>query len=211
MAVAKHDDVRGPLQDHPQRGEIEDLLRGRSPSSSGLSHLGSNDQIAAHFDISPELVRQHRLFLFPADPIIEARRAHKEKHPDGESLARAVSPPVVAMLDGVLEAADVYVSAKIQQVGPLSRWVGVGDLITTEEAGNGVSHGTAYKLPAARGVIGLLRALFARVHALESLIASGDPELLSAERDIIIKRLRLRSDDELVAEAKRRGYEVEKA
>ena len=146
----------------------------------------------------------------PAREQLEA--AIRGEVPLDQKLAHTSEPPIAVLPQGFLGNDSVYVSARICRVGSSNRWVGVGDLLTEEEAGDGVSHGSAYRLPAKRGVIGLLRAYLARVKALEELIASGDAELLDAERaSLKAGRLPAVSDSDLLAEAESRGLTVEES
>ena len=200
--MAEANDVRGPLHDHPKVGEIEQAFRIAQDSND---HIASRFGVGSQDGVPPsEVVRRHRSHF---------QSVNAPEVPLDEQMAQQDNPAVVVFPDNALaeNAEWVYVSAIIGKIGPQSRWVGLGDLITAEEAGNGVSHGTAYKLPARRGVIGLLRATFERIHALEALVLSQDSELLASERERMIKTRGLTADAQLVAEAERRGYEVGKA
>lgn len=179
----------GPLDRHPRVGGIEAALRQGAESNQqiaarfGVRGIDGSDE---HIAIPPEqVVRLHRLQVAERDRVEE---------PTDQRLARMEEPPLVPLPAGDPVPVDIGETGEewaavhagpAGRVGPSGRWVGPGDLLTAEEAGDGHYHGTAYRLPARRGVIALLIASMHRAAALEQLIVDGDEDELQDERDRI--------------------------
>src|SRR5581483_11575131 len=154
----------GPLEGHPRQEAIEAKMRALDGTP--------NDEIGRPYNVPEELIRAHRLHLFPP-PAPPAPRPEFE-----QQLAAMEDAPFAAVPEVGDDEEFGYVSLIIGRVGASGRWVGAGDLLTAAEGATGVPHGNAVRLPWRRGVLALLRAAMTRASALEQLVVSGDASLL---------------------------------
>lgn len=82
---------------------------------------------------------------------------------------------------------SIFVAAFEGFAGPSHRKIGFGDLLRSDEVGNGIEHGRVIKLPSDRGLVALTRAAVARVEALEDLLVNGSDDEIAAEAAEIAK------------------------